>query len=414
MAANLRSKGDDAILTSLGPASRRGNEHFKQGVYESAVESYTRGIHLDPTNAILPANRAMAYLKQHRYAEAVVDCTTAISLDPLYIKAYLRRASARLAQHYMEDAMADYDKVLTLEPHNKLAHCEKSRIQKEIANRKDQGLNVSSFVSSERGVVKPVYKAPEQRSKKPLRRLNIEEIGHVRDTGVKESAKKNQVKKLATCEDSHLLDPLISENTTCTQNPNSQLQGLQLQCSQGLQLQSSQLSHSQLPALQLTKSQLPINRFGSDSADCLKADNRPSSGTSVQVNSDMDRGVPQSSFQFQADYKVLKNKPEAFYKYFKQIEPSSLSTLFGHAIDADIILKIFTIFRDFFIPDGLDVLQYVHHLAQVNRFDMALMFLSPKEKQVLSDVFDHLRRHSSSNDKDLSALARRYQLSATR
>ena len=31
--------------------------------------------------------------------------------------------------------------------------------------------------------------------------------------------------------------------------------------------------------------------------------------------------------------------------------------------------------------DGLDVLQYVYHLSKVNRFDVALMFLSSKEKQ---------------------------------
>ena len=32
-------------------------------------------------------------------------------------------------------------------------------------NRKDRGLDISSFVSSEKGIVKPVYKPPEQRSK---------------------------------------------------------------------------------------------------------------------------------------------------------------------------------------------------------------------------------------------------------
>jgi lipoprotein NlpI len=34
--------------------------------HSSAIESYTKAIELDPTNAILPANRAMALLKQEK------------------------------------------------------------------------------------------------------------------------------------------------------------------------------------------------------------------------------------------------------------------------------------------------------------------------------------------------------------
>lgn len=41
----------------------QGNGYFKEGKYEAAIECYTRGIAADGTNALLPANRAMAYLK---------------------------------------------------------------------------------------------------------------------------------------------------------------------------------------------------------------------------------------------------------------------------------------------------------------------------------------------------------------
>ncbi|OXB63450.1 UNVERIFIED_CONTAM: hypothetical protein H355_010713 [Colinus virginianus] len=41
----------------------KGNGYFKEGKYEAAIECYTRGIAADGTNALLPANRAMAYLK---------------------------------------------------------------------------------------------------------------------------------------------------------------------------------------------------------------------------------------------------------------------------------------------------------------------------------------------------------------
>lgn len=44
----------------------QGNAYFKEGKYEAAVECYSRGMEADGTNALLPANRAMAYLKLQR------------------------------------------------------------------------------------------------------------------------------------------------------------------------------------------------------------------------------------------------------------------------------------------------------------------------------------------------------------
>lgn len=44
----------------------QGNALFKEGKFEEAINCYTAGIQFDPTNAILPANRAMCLLKLQR------------------------------------------------------------------------------------------------------------------------------------------------------------------------------------------------------------------------------------------------------------------------------------------------------------------------------------------------------------
>ena len=44
----------------------QGNELFKKGAYEAAVERYSVAMELDPTSAVLPANRALALLKLER------------------------------------------------------------------------------------------------------------------------------------------------------------------------------------------------------------------------------------------------------------------------------------------------------------------------------------------------------------
>lgn len=47
-------------------AHLQGNALFKEGKYEAAINCYTTGIQFDPTNAVLPANRAMCLLKLKR------------------------------------------------------------------------------------------------------------------------------------------------------------------------------------------------------------------------------------------------------------------------------------------------------------------------------------------------------------
>ncbi|KAJ1556461.1 RNA polymerase II-associated protein 3, partial [Cladochytrium tenue] len=41
----------------------KGNLFFKKGDFKKAISCYTKSIGLDPTSAVVPVNRAMAYLK---------------------------------------------------------------------------------------------------------------------------------------------------------------------------------------------------------------------------------------------------------------------------------------------------------------------------------------------------------------
>ena len=78
----------------------------------------------DPKNAILPANRAMAYLKTESWIQADTDCSLALLLDDGYVKAYQRRAMARKNLKEYAKALEDLNHVLLLEPNNKQAKSE--------------------------------------------------------------------------------------------------------------------------------------------------------------------------------------------------------------------------------------------------------------------------------------------------
>ena len=56
------------------------------GLGPSVAQAFVSGMQLDPTNCVLPANRAMALLKKSQYGAAEADCTLALSIDPTYVK----------------------------------------------------------------------------------------------------------------------------------------------------------------------------------------------------------------------------------------------------------------------------------------------------------------------------------------
>ncbi|GIY54737.1 RNA polymerase II-associated protein 3 [Caerostris extrusa] len=85
-----------------------GNEFFKKGNYDAAINAYT--------------------IEQFRSAEN--DCSSCLSMDSTYVKAYLRRGTARKALKKFDDAYSDFSKALELEPDNKQAQLELEKLER--------------------------------------------------------------------------------------------------------------------------------------------------------------------------------------------------------------------------------------------------------------------------------------------
>ncbi len=73
-----------------------GNEKYKAGQYNAAIDAYGKAIAVDPANSAFYANRAAAAMMCGRFQDAVQDCDKAIELRPDFMKAYMRGATARL------------------------------------------------------------------------------------------------------------------------------------------------------------------------------------------------------------------------------------------------------------------------------------------------------------------------------
>ncbi|NXI66930.1 RPAP3 protein, partial [Anseranas semipalmata] len=113
----------------------KGNNYFKQGNFDEAIKCYTRGMHSDPYNPVLPTNRASAFYRMKKFSVAESDCNLALALDKNYTKAYARRGAARFALKNLEGAKEDYEKVLELDANNFEAKNELKKINQALSSK---------------------------------------------------------------------------------------------------------------------------------------------------------------------------------------------------------------------------------------------------------------------------------------
>ena len=97
----------------------KGNEFVKSKEYKLAVDSYSKSIDLNGTEAFTYANRAMAYLKLKEYKKVIEDANMALKLKPGYLKAVHRRGKAYCALNKFDEAIRDFQEILEQEPDNK-------------------------------------------------------------------------------------------------------------------------------------------------------------------------------------------------------------------------------------------------------------------------------------------------------
>jgi len=75
----------------------QGNELYKRGDYQRAIDKYTQAIDAAPTVVAYYGNRAAASFMLGKHKDVITDCNRAIVFDPLYFTGYVRKAKAQLA-----------------------------------------------------------------------------------------------------------------------------------------------------------------------------------------------------------------------------------------------------------------------------------------------------------------------------
>ncbi|UJR28436.1 hypothetical protein I4U23_009676 [Adineta vaga] len=310
-----------------------GNYQFKQKSYAEAIEFYTKAIECNPISPVYFANRAQCQLFEQRYGACEADCTLAIQNDKNYLKAYYRRSLARIELGKIDQAKEDLEYVLSREPANVDA---KTKLNEIIKNDEIKRL----------GRVYPLHNKPlDQRSTKPLKRIEIQEIDTSIITPSETTKKKN----------------IVIEEIETTEMPTFS---------------------EPVPILPVPTPAPPSHPSSTSQSEKL-----PPKLIIIPTS------IPTTGYQFKRDWSNLNNQLEQQSIYFNNIPPTSYKTIFSTGIDSSVFSRILL-----FWSNKTDIDEYLinsmYELRQTPRFNTQLSFLGSEDKQLLQTTLDRLQTNS--------------------
>ncbi|XP_028398572.1 stress-induced-phosphoprotein 1-like [Dendronephthya gigantea] len=133
-----------------------GNAAYKKKDLDTAIQHYTKGYELDPTNVTMLTNRAAAYFEKEEYEKCIEDCEMAVERGREHRAEFkiIARALERIGKVYMkqdkqEKALEYFEKSLTESRSDALLQ-KVNKLKKEIKERERQAYINPEMAEEER------------------------------------------------------------------------------------------------------------------------------------------------------------------------------------------------------------------------------------------------------------------------
>ena len=145
---------DESLTAKAEMYKNKGNNEFKLGNYQSAIDFYTEAIckyicpsHINlfafletqPNEPAFYTNRAIANLKIEKFEPAMNDCRAALRINDKFTKAYNRMSKCQIALGQLAEASVSLQKSIDLEPNNPVnkkdqKHLQDLKIMEKLVN----------------------------------------------------------------------------------------------------------------------------------------------------------------------------------------------------------------------------------------------------------------------------------------
>ena len=242
-----------------------------------------------------------------------MDCSLALRLDPKYVKALHRRATCCQRLKKFEVAKKDLEEMLKLEPNNKLAQTELNQVLQLIDTRQ---------------LVFPVAKREQDKSKKTLKRILIEEIND--DSLERAAVEKQQEEMKQKVQLNSEEQKLFEVGITKADKPKIE------EIAEDLNKKVSVKEEANSDPKVAKKIQ-PIREAITTTI------------TTAAVAKRTIPEVPKNGYQFRKDWQFLSSSSDDLASYFKQISPSQYKDLFMNGLESDYLSKILVIFKGLYM-----------------------------------------------------------------
>lgn len=123
----------------------KGNDEFKKGNYEKAIEFYTYATEMDPKNHIYYTNRSTCYAQMKKWDKSLRDAEKSLSIKSDWEKGHYRKGIALFEMGKFKEAMDALKSAVDINPQNKPAEEKLMEAKKEMM----KGMSDAAIVKME-------------------------------------------------------------------------------------------------------------------------------------------------------------------------------------------------------------------------------------------------------------------------